>query len=82
MAIQWFDTKKDLCSCVADVTQVSTVRRMRRGVAQRWKAHPGLSYVGIKASRQVRHWREVDDAHFWHWEDQQIYQVAISNTLR
>lgn len=57
MAIQWFTTSKRVCDCEADVTQVSTVREVIRGMPPR----------RIR-SRMVRHWRERDDAHFWHWE--------------
>ena len=71
MAIQWFTTSKPVCDCVADVTQVSTV-------CEAWRGRP----VRKIRVRQVRHYRESDDAYFWHWEDQDLHQVAISNTLR
>jgi len=64
MAIQWFNTKKDLCDCEADITQFSTVREMIRG-------KPPVK----KRSRQIRHWRKQDNAHFWHWEDQRESMV-------
>ena len=79
MAIQWFTTSKSVCDCVADVTQVSTMQPARRGPVN------GLDHLGRRSvvrARQIRHWRESDDAYFWHWEDQAPYRVAISNTLR
>ena len=65
MSRRWFKPKRIKCDCEADLTQVSTVFRVKRGNPPVWKS-----------SRKVRHFREADGALFWHWEDQADFLVG------
>jgi hypothetical protein len=68
--VQWFDTKKNLCDCEADITQQSTVKEAIRGTWNgKWGKDHKVVWKRIRNPR-VRHYRERDQAHFWHWKDQ------------
>lgn len=57
-----YPLKKCKKGCEADVVAETTVIRMPRSGQ-------------IKSAKQVHHYRERDEAHFWHWSDQKVVQV-------
>ncbi len=52
------------CRCEADVTVESAVLRVPRGMPRQ-----------LKAAKQIHHYRKRDQAHFWHWSDQDVVQI-------
>ncbi len=67
---KWFEVKKPVCDCDADVTRISAVRRVVRG-----DVIDGKVVWTEKASQVVRHYRERDEAHFLHWKDQKVVKI-------
>ena len=70
--MQWFkpSPKRMPCECVADVTEVSAVLGVRRGVA-----HPPFRFPLVVRAQRVRHYRVRDEAFFWHWSDQEVVKI-------
>ena len=58
------------CDCEADVTRVSAVLAFNRG-----KAHPPYKFPLVKRAQKVEHYRSRDEAHFWHWSDQEVVKI-------
>lgn len=52
------------CGCEADVTVESAVQRVVRGKPRT-----------LRTAKQIFHYRERDQAHFWHWSDQDVVQI-------
>ena len=64
MSRQWFEVKNPVCGCNADETRISSVIKA-------WRGNP----KALKESQIVRHFRISDDAHFWHWKDNEVVNV-------
>lgn len=56
--MEWHDRNWS-CRCEADITQTTSMIQARRG-----------NPLKVKRAMRVRHFREKDQAHFWHWSDQ------------
>ena len=52
------------CDCEADTTFESTMRDGARGRPLR-----------VHRAKKVYHYRERDQAHFWHWSDQTVIKI-------
>ncbi len=59
--MKWHPVRNPKCQCKADVTEISTVRTRRRGKPPK-----------MKKAQMIRHYREKDEAHFWHWSDTEV----------
>jgi len=57
-----YPVSKPRCDCDADTTAETTVQRSFRNKE-------------IKRAKQVFHYRERDQAHFWHWSDQEVVKI-------
>lgn len=62
--MRWLPVGKPKCGCDADRTETSFVFEAIRG-------RPAKRRRG----RMIRHWRERDDAHFWHWSDTKVVRI-------
>ncbi|KKM60427.1 hypothetical protein LCGC14_1542000 [marine sediment metagenome] len=52
------------CNCTADISQESALmERNRHGVVDR--------------AKQIRHYRAEDEAHFWHWADDEVVDAPL-----
>jgi hypothetical protein len=58
VAMRWYPSNND-CPCEADITQESSILNAVRGLP--WDR---------KRAKIIRHYREGDEARFWHWSDQ------------
>lgn len=61
---------RNKCGCDADKTAETAVQTVRRGD---WDGTTVNWYT--TRAKQVFHYRERDQAHFWHWSDQEVVKI-------
>lgn len=52
------------CKCRADVTKATSMREV-------WRGKP----LSLRRAQMVFHYREEDQAYFWHWSDQDVVVI-------
>lgn len=70
-----FPVTKPKCDCEADITVETTMLAERRG---EWNGLLGVAAKvvwTIRRAKRVFHYRKRDQAHFWHWSDQQVVKI-------
>ncbi len=63
------------CVCEADITAETTMLTERRG---EWNGLLGVAAEvvwTIRRAKKVHHYRDRDQAHFWHWSDRQVVKI-------
>ncbi len=63
------------CDCEADTTNETTVLQQRRGA---WNGLLGTAAKVVwtlHRAKKIYHYRERDQAHFWHWSDQTVIKI-------
>lgn len=62
--MKWWPSSPITCGCDADVTKTTAVIAAKRG-------RPKV----LKRARMVWHYRERDEARFWHWSDLDVVKI-------
>lgn len=62
--MKWLPYRRPKCDCDADRSEITHVLEGFRGKPRR-----------IRRAQMIRHYRDRDDAYFWHWSDTKVVKI-------